>query len=128
VTQPASLHHPRVLVVEDDEDIRSFVSLVLRDAGYSVLEAANGLEALERVEQEPPGAILLDMKMPIMDGWAFAARYRASSPDLAPIIVMTAAHEASARAREVEASDVLGKPFDIEDLLAKLARVLAPHG
>jgi CheY-like chemotaxis protein len=125
--QPASLGDQRVLVVEDDEDIRSFVTAVLEDAGYHVLPAANGLEALQRVEQESPGAILLDMKMPVMDGWAFVAQYRANSPRQAPIIVMTAAHEAAERAREVNATDVLSKPFDIDDLLASLSRALEHH-
>jgi CheY-like chemotaxis protein len=124
VLQPAAFDHERVLVVEDDDDIRSFVTAVLEDAGYRVLPAANGLEALQRVERESPEAILLDMKMPVMDGWAFVAQYRAKSPRQAPIIVMTAAHEATERAREVAATDVLSKPFDIEELLASLSRAL----
>jgi CheY-like chemotaxis protein len=124
VFERASAAGERVLVVEDDEDIRSFVTAVLEGAGYLVREAANGVEALQRVQQESPGAILLDMKMPVMDGWAFAAQYRATAGQQAPIIVMTAAHEAAARAREVDAMEVLSKPFEIDDLLASVCRVL----
>lgn len=120
----ASPNRERVLIVEDDDGIRSFVTAVLEDAGYEVMEAANGVEALQHIEQQSPEAILLDMKMPVMDGWTFAARYRAKSEQRAPIIVMTAAHDARARAHEVDATDVLGKPFDITDLLTTVARVL----
>jgi CheY-like chemotaxis protein len=124
VCQPAAHHQWDVLVVEDDDAIRGFVTAVLEDAGYRVVTAANGSEALQRVEQVCPVAILLDMKMPVMDGWTFAAEYRANSDQHAPIIVMTAAQDALARAREIDAIDVLGKPFDINDLLETLQRVL----
>src|SRR5579859_7245818 len=112
-----------VLVVEDDEDIRGFVSIVLADAGYAVTEAANGAEALQRLQQASPQVILLDMKMPVMDGWEFADRYRAMSEARAPIIVMTAARDARIRGSEVNAVDVLSKPFDLDDLLSVVARV-----
>ena len=114
-----------VLVVEDDEDIRGFVTIVLQDAGYSVTEAANGAEALERVKQAPPQVVLLDMKMPVMDGWEFARRYKTVAATPAPIIVMTAARDARTRASEVHAVEVLSKPFDVDDLLAAVARVVA---
>lgn len=111
-----------ILVVEDDDDIRDFVQAILTDAGYSVVVAPNGAVALESVEREPPRAILLDMKMPIMDGWEFAQRYRQRVAAAAPIIVMTAAHDARVRAAQVRAIDVLGKPFDLDELLAVVAR------
>jgi DNA-binding response OmpR family regulator len=64
------------------------------------------------------------MKMPIMDGWEFAQRYRqrVAAAAAAPIIVMTAAHDARVRAAQVRAIDVLGKPFDLDELLAVVAR------
>jgi CheY-like chemotaxis protein len=97
------------------------VAAVLRDAGYSVDAAENGAAALEQAERNPPCAILLDMRMPIMDGWEFAAQYRQRSEPAAPIIVMTAAHDAQIRAAQVNAVGVLAKPFDLEDLLAVVA-------
>jgi CheY-like chemotaxis protein len=107
-----------ILVVEDDDDIREVVASFLQDAGYTVAAAANGAVALEMVERNPPLAILLDMKMPIMDGWEFARKYRSQPLTPAPIIVMTAAHDAVARASQVQAVGVLGKPFDLDDLLS----------
>jgi CheY-like chemotaxis protein len=114
-----------VLVVEDDEDIRGFVTIVLQDAGYAVTEAGNGAEALQQIEQAAPDVILLDMKMPVMDGWEFAHRYKAISAAPAPTIVMTAARDARIRGSEVNAVEVLSKPFDVDDLLAAVARVVA---
>ncbi len=107
-----------ILVVDDDEIILSTVEFLLVDEGYSVLLASNGQEALACVEQQPPSLILLDMKMPIMDGWAFAAAYRSQPGPHAPIIVMTAAHEPADRARAVAAESYIAKPFDIDQLLA----------
>jgi two-component system chemotaxis response regulator CheY len=111
-----------ILVVEDDDDIRDFVSALLIDAGYSVMVASNGKVALEMVEREPPRAILLDMKMPIMDGWEFAREYHSQPLVAAPIIVMTAAHDSAQRASQVRAVGVLNKPVELEDLLATVAR------
>jgi CheY-like chemotaxis protein len=117
-----------ILVVEDDDEIRDFVSALLMEAGYAVAVAPNGAVALELVERRPPRAILLDMKMPIMDGWEFARRYHARRVMAAPIIVMTAAHDAAARAADVRAVGLLSKPFELEDLLSTVARVVCGVG
>jgi two-component system chemotaxis response regulator CheY len=114
-----------ILVVEDDEDIRDFVVQALSDAGYAVMDASNGAEALAQVDRQPPKAILLDMRMPVMDGWRFAELYR-TRPQKAPIIVMTAAHDAQARAAEVGAAGLLGKPFDLDGLLDVVQRTIQP--
>jgi CheY-like chemotaxis protein len=113
-----------ILVVEDDDDIREFIELALRDEGYAIITAPNGAVALERVEREDPLAILLDMKMPVMDGWEFVQRYHQRVAPAAPIIVMTAAHDPRVRAAQVHAFDVLAKPFELLDLLAVVARAL----
>lgn len=104
-----------ILVVDDDEGIRLMVALALEGGGLRVLTAADGREALELVAREPPTLILLDLKMPGMDGWAFARAYRARSGPHAPIVVMTAAHPAG-RVAEVRADAELAKPFDLEQL------------
>jgi CheY-like chemotaxis protein len=106
-----------ILVVDDDEGIRKLIDMALIDEGYSVLTAASGADALEVAEKSPPGMILLDMRMPIMDGWAFAEAYRLTSGPHAPIIVLTAARDAQQWAEEISADGFLAKPFDLDDLL-----------
>ncbi len=117
----------RVLVVDDDEAISEFVSWVLVDEGHEVATAANGAIALKVAEQVRPDLILLDMRMPVMDGWEFARAYRDGRRRVAPIVVVTAAQDAALRAREVAAEGYLGKPFDIDDLIAAVER-FAPAG
>ena len=104
-----------ILVVEDDESIREFVSTFLVDEGYDVLLARNGVEALELLKQQHPGLIFLDVYMPVMDGPAFVNAYRQISPTAAPIIGM------SANLNEAKLlgcfDDFLAKPFNLSDLL-----------
>ncbi len=106
-----------ILLVDDDESILSTVEFLLTDEGYTVIAAANGKEALKHIASQTPSLILLDMKMPIMDGWAFAQAYRESPGPHAPIVVMTAAHDSHKRAAEINADDVIAKPFDVNHLL-----------
>lgn len=106
----------RVLVVDDDQSIRETVEMALADEGYHVQTAPDGAAALALVGQWQPDIILLDMKMPIMDGWAFAAAYRRQPEPRASIIVLTAAQDAARWGSEVQAADVLAKPFDLDDL------------
>lgn len=110
-----------VLVVEDDGDLVSLMELVLSDAGYRVRTAPEGAAALARVAEEMPGLILLDMRMPGMNGWEFAREFRARHGRAAPIVVVTAAENARARAAEVDAEGWLSKPFEIDDVLRTVA-------
>jgi two-component system, chemotaxis family, chemotaxis protein CheY len=114
-----------ILLVDDDESILSTVEFLLTDEGYRVMVAANGSEALARAAAQTPCLILLDMKMPVMDGWAFAAAYRESPGPHAPIIVMTAAHDSHQRAAEISADDVIAKPFDVNHLLDLVRKYVA---
>src|SRR5262245_37826113 len=107
----------RVLVVEDDDSIRELVEVILSGAGYEVLTASDGAAALQVVGSAPPDLVLLDMRMPIMDGWEFARQYRARPEPHAPIVVLTAARDAAERAAEIHANGYLGKPFDVGELL-----------
>ena len=107
----------RILVVDDDSDIRDLIEIVLAGEGYDVRTAADGVAALEVVEQSPPKLILLDMRMPVLDGWEFARRYRAGPGPHAPIVVLTAARDAAARAAEIGADGYLGKPFNVVELV-----------
>ena len=107
-----------ILVVDDDEGIREFVQTVLSDEGYEVRTAWHGAAALELLEQVSPSVILLDMRMPVMDGWEFARQYRERPGPHAPIIVVTAARDADDRAAQIAADGVLPKPFRLHQLLA----------
>jgi DNA-binding response OmpR family regulator len=115
---------PSVLVVEDDADLAALVEMIISDAGYAVRRASDGAEALARVGEEMPALVLLDMRMPGMNGWEFAREFRARWGRAAPIVVVTAAEDARQRAREIGADAWLEKPFEIEDVLATLHRFL----
>ena len=107
----------RVLIVDDEMPIRELMSLVLDQEGYDVVTAENGQDALTACARKRPDVILLDLKMPIMDGVEFARRYRTTLGPHAPIVVITAAEQAESRAADVEPCGFLAKPFDLESLL-----------
>lgn len=108
---------PRVLVVDDDASIRQFIAMALTDSGYEVTTASHGHEALESAQRSPPDVILLDMRMPVMDGWAFARAYRDRPPPHAPVVVLTAARDAALSAADISADGFLPKPFELRELL-----------
>jgi CheY-like chemotaxis protein len=117
---------PRVLVVDDDFLIRSTVAELLADEGYDVQQAADGAEALDMVRQSTPDAIVLDLMMPVLDGWAFVHQCRAL-PDCGavPIVVMSATHglhETAERLHTLGVRAVLAKPFDVDALIAIVQR------
>ena len=116
----------RVLVVDDDEDIRAFVALALELGGYAVEEAANGREALDALARGPADAILLDLNMPVMDGWRFCEE-KARRPELAaiPLAVMSAADRLRLGLGACAPRALLAKPFALPDLLRTVGEVLA---
>jgi len=116
----------RILVVEDDDVIRQMVSTTLEEEGYEVWQAPDGLAALAVVEQAPPDVVLLDMRMPVMDGWEFAQRYRQGAQPRGRIVVMTAAIDALESAGQIDVDSVLAKPFDLNDLLSCVAQYAPP--
>jgi CheY-like chemotaxis protein len=117
---------PQILVVEDDEAIRGLVSDVLRDDGYQVREASNGIEALEQLRAGKPDLIVLDLMMPVMDGWAFVEECRINTfCNDVPIIVTSASHDlprTAERLRDFGVRTCLAKPFDVDGLLALVER------
>jgi DNA-binding response OmpR family regulator len=115
-----------ILVVEDDADLLALVEMILLDAGRRVRTAREGTAALAEVAQETPGLILLDMRMPGMNGWDFARELRARHGRPCPIVVVTAAEDARRRAEEIGADAWLSKPFDIDEVLALADRFLGP--
>ena len=110
-------------MIEDEKGIRDLMHRALVDAGYEVVEASDGAAALDLIGASRPDVILLDMLMPVMDGWEFARLYRERPGPHVPIIVVTAAHNAAARARQINAAGFLDKPFRLDALVACVARV-----
>ncbi len=111
-----------ILVVEDDPDLLALVEMILSDAGYRVRTAPEGRAALAAVLEEMPALVFLDMRMPGMNGWDFAREFRRRHGRAAPIVVVTAAEDARARAEEIGAEGWLAKPFDLEDVLRAAER------
>jgi two-component system, chemotaxis family, chemotaxis protein CheY len=105
-----------ILIVDDDPSILEAVSDLLRLEGYDVTTARDGAAALRAVEDQPPSLVLLDMRMPVLDGWGFARELSRRGIQL-PILVMTAARDAAGWASEIGADGYLAKPFDIGELL-----------
>lgn len=113
---------PDVLVVEDDADLLVLMEMILLDAGYRVRTARDGRAALDRVAEAMPAVVLLDMRMPGMNGWEFAREFHARHGRGAPIVVVTAAENARARAEEIGADAYLAKPFDLEEVIRAVER------
>ena len=109
----------RVLVVEDDDAIALVVEDLLVSEGFAVQRADNGSVALELLPEFRPNVIVLDLMMPVLDGWGFRVRQRALSPELAtiPVIVLSGAREATTAAIEMQAAGVVVKPFVLDALV-----------
>lgn len=106
-----------ILVVDDEPDILALVEMILKSAGYRVVKASNGLDALKATGRRVPDLIVLDMKMPVMDGWEFARSFRAEHGSETPIVVLSATADARKQAREIDAAGWLGKPFALDALV-----------
>lgn len=118
----------RILIVDDEPDILFVLKTVLKVAGYEVVEAASGEEAIAVLEStDTPDATLLDIRLPGIDGWEVLAKMREVSwLSRSPVIVISAHAEAdsSARAAESGASAYITKPFDPTAVTRELERVL----
>jgi len=113
-----------VLVVDDEPLIRETVAEILRDEGYRVQTAGNGAAALDAIERERPAAVLLDMRMPVLDGWGFSSALKERGIVL-PIAVMTAAASAEAWRREIGGQACLAKPFELDDVLTIVGQLVS---
>jgi len=119
-----------ILVVDDDPDILEALSEILEAEGFEIRRARNGKEALDRLEPDPPKLILLDLMMPVMDGWEFAQRLRTKThlPRI-PIIVLSADRNVGNKATDIGAVGHLAKPFELNDLLEMVRKALkGPEG
>jgi CheY-like chemotaxis protein len=118
----------RILLVDDDESIRQVVSILLVDEGYVIGSVGNGQAALDLLDTFEPDLIVLDLRMPVMDGWEFVRRYRARAGPHAPIIAFVAALHAEQEQAEIGAVGLLAKPFDLDELLEVVDRALEQVG
>ena len=118
-----------VLVVDDDPAIRGLVADALRDEGYLVDLAAHGREALEAMRARRPATVVLDLMMPVMDGFSFMqACHLEQLCDDVPIIVISAVADALQRVREVPVHACIAKPFDLDELIRTVTRLAGPNG
>jgi DNA-binding response OmpR family regulator len=109
---------PRILVVDDDPSLRQLIQWTLEDEGWAVDTAADGRQALDRAARERPRLVVLDMGLPLVDGFGVAAGLHALYGDAVPIVVITADGQAAAKAARVGARAHLAKPFELDDLCA----------
>lgn len=110
-----------VLVVDDSPAVRIRIRLMLEELGFHVVEAADGKEALDRVKENPPELILLDLEMPVMDGMTFLKRYHQTGKG-APVIVCSTLNNMTKIMEAIEngAAEYIMKPFDESILFGKL--------
>lgn len=112
----------RVLIVDDDADIRISIGIALESEGHVCLEARDGQEGLEMVECHRPDVVLLDYMMPKLDGAGFCHGLPASGMNV-PVILMSADKEIFRRAENLSVAAVVRKPFDVDDLLRAIDEV-----
>lgn len=117
---------PCVLIVEDDEDVRGFMEVLIQAAGYDTCSAGNGKEGLEVLRDQHPCVVLLDLMMPVMDGFQFRAR-QLQDPEIAdvPVVCVSAVYD------RIQVNKRLGlpclpKPIDPDALIAEVVRLCPP--
>ena len=113
-----------VLVVEDDDATRAVVIDALAFAGYEARGAPDGAAALALAERLNPRLILLDLWMPVMDGWQFAAHYRTTAGPIAPIVLMSADPQLPESTEQIGAYGFIRKPFDLDFFREIVARAI----
>ncbi len=113
----------KILIVEDEANIRELLRLYLEREGYTVFEAENGVEGIKKWKSDKPDMLLLDVMMPVMDGWAVCREIRAESD--VPIIMLTAKGETADRVSGLEmgADDYIVKPLEMPEVIARVRAV-----
>ncbi|HSA32011.1 MAG TPA: response regulator [Candidatus Omnitrophota bacterium] len=118
---------PRILVVEDDASTLTMIRTGLSKAGYNVLEAHNGKDALLKIRLQIPDLILSDVYMPDMDGVDLLVAIRENpATKKIPIIIMTANPQMEGGFRKVGVSDFIPKPIHLDQLDEKIKKILSP--
>jgi two-component system OmpR family response regulator len=123
------VHQPRLLLVDDEDNLRSMLEAALRHSGFEVHPAATGRAALDAVAEVQPDLIVLDVMLPDLDGFDVCKRLR-SSGDRTPVLFLTArdATEDRVRGLTLGGDDYLVKPFSLEELVARITAVLRRSG
>jgi CheY-like chemotaxis protein len=115
-----------ILVVDDDDDFREALAEILTSAGYPAEQAENGEVALRRIGEEAPGVVLLDLKMPVLDGWGVVERMR-KDPRTAHIpILILSAYGFEWESELLGAQGFIPKSVGMEEILDKVRRVAGP--
>jgi len=126
MTEKAGAAMPKILLAEDDSDMRRFLVRALSNAGYEVISFDNGRSAYERLREEPFELLLTDIVMPEMDGIELARRATEIDPDLKVMFITGfAAVALNAAAQAPKDAKVLSKPFHLKDLVNEVDRMLA---
>ena len=117
-----------VLVIEDDQNIRELLQMYLEKEGYAVTIAADGEQGLAKYRAIHPDLVLLDLMMPVMDGWAVCRAIRADGQT--PVIMLTAKSETDDKVAGLKtgADDYITKPFEMKEVLARIEAVLRRSG
>ncbi|MGB2706079.1 MAG: response regulator [Candidatus Omnitrophota bacterium] len=117
----------KVLVVDDEPDVLKIVGFRLKSAGYEIKKASDGQEALDLIKKDRPDLVLLDLRMPVMDGYEVCRRIKSDEnlKDI-PVIFLTASSGATIKdkAYEYKADDYIIKPFEPEELLRKVKKFI----
>ena len=113
----------RILVVDDEPQLRLTIADALTLEGYDVSMATNGADALALIPHTDPDAIVFDLWMPVLDGFEFRKALLATYPNI-PVVVLSAVDSRNPRLAELQATALLAKPFDLESLYAAVAAVL----
>lgn len=116
---------PRVLVIDDDDDVCEILREALTEDGFAVATVPHGAAALELIRHHQPAVIVLDLRMPIMDGWSFAEQYRRVSQPPASLIVLSATRDIEENAKRLGAATFIRKPFELEEVRAAIERCIS---
>lgn len=109
---------PLVLVVDDDPDSRTLLEMALSMSGYAVETARNGRDALDAARRNPPRLILLDLAMPVMDGFTFRTeQLRDTTLAAIPVICVSGRHDAARMSRKMHVAACIPKPFDLATVI-----------
>lgn len=125
---PTEFKRPCVLIVEDYSLVREMYRMILEHSGFEVIEAADGLEALERVRDSAPDLIVMDLSMPLMDGWEATRHLKGDSRTAGiPIVVLTAfsGDDIVAQAKQAGCLALLTKPCLPSDLVTEIRYFLS---
>jgi DNA-binding response OmpR family regulator len=118
----------KILVVEDEPELSEVFRLILIEENYQLIFASDGQTALELASTHRPDLILLDIKMPLMDGWAFLEEYSKTDQVQSPVLVVSAgtSNHTRQRAAEFKVAGIIDKPFQLDDFLGQIYTQLFP--